>query len=78
VYLHFPGGNHRVSDKESCRSEPSNRVKPYLIVHALFIFALRTASHVDFLRHLLFEFFNWLEEVAELLHASEDFVGTEF
>src|SRR3989442_13933220 len=34
VRLHFSGGYHCISEKKSCRSQPSNRIKPYLIVHA--------------------------------------------
>jgi hypothetical protein len=42
------------------------------------IFALKIASHVQFLRQLLFEFFDRLEEVTEFFHTGEDLIGAEF
>src|SRR5437762_14162523 len=29
----FPRGDHRIRHKQSCRSDPSNRIKPYVIAH---------------------------------------------
>src|SRR5882757_1861978 len=33
----FPSGDHRIRHKQSCRSHPSNRIKPKVIVHASLI-----------------------------------------
>jgi len=32
-----PGGDHCIGHQESGRSDPSNRIKPKVIVHASFI-----------------------------------------
>src|ERR1043166_2624195 len=33
VSFPFPGGDHGIRHEQSCRSHPSNRIKPQLIVH---------------------------------------------
>jgi len=41
------------------------------------ILALTITSYLPFLRQLLFEFFDRLEEVAEFFDAGEDLIGAE-
>src|SRR5215468_4696567 len=33
VSFPFPGGDHGIRHEQSCRSHPSNRIKPQVIVH---------------------------------------------
>lgn len=42
------------------------------------MFAVRLTSHVQFLRQLLLQLLDGLEEVGEFFDASEDLIGAEF
>ena len=52
VTFQFLMGNHRVSDKQSYCSQPSNRVKPYVIVHTVEFFSIRSAVMLSEAKHL--------------------------